>query len=160
MNTDNITRRVKPRDPSARLLKRNRERIAQGLPPLGAPPIRVRKGKRNATHHPATILKRPPRGAPPVPSPPGVVGPVALVGSFQSKHPGRITMTIEVFFLFETDKAILINNDGGEEGVWLPKSQLVKWSRDATPSRGDKIMLDAPEWLLKRVFLYQASVKK
>lgn len=66
-------------------------------------------------------------------------------------------MNIEVFYLFETDKAILINTDGSDEGVWLPKSQLVKWNSETKPNRGDKIMLDAPEWLLKGAFPYQAS---
>ena len=34
--------------------------------------------------------------------------------------------TVDIFatFIHESDKAILINDDGGEENTWVPKSQI------------------------------------
>ena len=47
-------------------------------------------------------------------------------------------MKIEVFFVHQTERAILVNNDGGDEGVWLPKSQI-GCDDNVEPSRGGLI---------------------
>lgn len=56
---------------------------------------------------------------------------------------------IKVYFLHQTDSAILVNLDGGNEGVWLPKSQI-EWdgSDGYEPKRRAVITVTAPEWLL------------
>ena len=56
---------------------------------------------------------------------------------------------LEVYFLHQTDRAILVNITGNlRDGVWLPKS-LVQWD-DTSPARGMTIEIIAPEWLLER----------
>ena len=54
---------------------------------------------------------------------------------------------MELYFLHQTAAAILVNEDGGSDGVWLPKSQI-EWE-DNYPSKGELITILAPEWLLK-----------
>ena len=55
---------------------------------------------------------------------------------------------IEVTFLYQTENAILVNDDGNlKTGVWLPKSQI-GWEADEYP-RGTMITVTAPEWLLE-----------
>lgn len=58
---------------------------------------------------------------------------------------------IEVYFLYQTDHAILVNIDGSEDGVWLPKSQI-EWAGSGDPSydltRRNLTTIKAPEWLL------------
>lgn len=58
-------------------------------------------------------------------------------------------VTVHLCFLYQTDDAILVNNDGNlKEGVWLPKSQI-DWYDDPHP-RGTMIDVVVPRWLLEK----------
>ena len=59
-------------------------------------------------------------------------------------------MNVNVYFLHQTDRAILVNNDGGDEGVWLPKSQI-DWDDNVEPSRGEQITLTAPRMVTEAI---------
>jgi len=54
-------------------------------------------------------------------------------------------------FLHETDKAILILQDGeiddGKNGIWLPKSKIIY--DDNEYARGDEIEVEVPRWLVE-----------
>jgi hypothetical protein len=44
-------------------------------------------------------------------------------------------MNVDVFFLHQTERAVLVNTDGNDEdGVWLPKSKIA-WDDSVEPSR-------------------------
>jgi hypothetical protein len=56
---------------------------------------------------------------------------------------------LEVYFLHQTERAILVNITGNlQGGVWLPKS-MIQWD-DTSPARGSLVTITAPEWLLLR----------
>ena len=59
---------------------------------------------------------------------------------------------LKLTFHHETDRAILVSEDGDREsGVWLPKSQI-EYDEDSYED-GDEISVTIPEWLAKRSYL-------
>lgn len=56
----------------------------------------------------------------------------------------RIT-DITVALHHETDKAVLVSNDGDrEKAIWLPKSQI-----EVEHKQGNVVVVTLPEWLAK-----------
>jgi len=51
----------------------------------------------------------------------------------------------EVVFLDETERAVLVEDDDGDE-FWLPKSQIDCKATD-DPAENDMIAVSVPEWL-------------
>lgn len=56
--------------------------------------------------------------------------------------PKRELFDAEFSFVAETDKAILVTEDGGKTEVWLPKSQI-----EYTLGANDMVSVTMPLWL-------------
>lgn len=53
------------------------------------------------------------------------------------------TIPIDVVYLRETDRAVLVETEDGEE-VWLPLSQIGEFGE---PEPEQLVRIDVPEWL-------------
>jgi hypothetical protein len=56
---------------------------------------------------------------------------------------------IDVYVVYETEGAILVNENGGKDGVWLPLSQVTNYDAQGRGKIGEWMTISAPEWLLE-----------
>jgi hypothetical protein len=63
----------------------------------------------------------------------------------------KLTLELELWVHFETDKAFLVSEDNeNDNGVWLPKSQI-DWVEDAQQRRkGYRTTFYVPMWLCEK----------